>query len=777
MRTGAAMSVNKFFSARASSFIAVLSIGVFLALSAGCARSPQARRDKFLAAGKRQMEKKDYDRAVLEFKNAIRAMPKDAEAYYQLGMASAASGHAQDAYFSLKKAVELDPNHSMAKLRLAQLLASARDPNVVKTGEEQLKNLPGADSNPDILTSMALAHLKLGETDDAIQTLTKSLTQSPKELSASILLATANLTKGDVKAAEDVLKQACASNPASPYPYIILGEFYRSRGSGQDALAQFTRALQIAPKNSTALLDLALVQSAAGLKGEAEKSFQRLATSGDKRYKAAHALFLLREKRTDDAIGELERMVKADPSDRTIRTDLVAAYELANRRSDADRILTAALKKDTEDVDALLQEAELLEVDRKYDQAERDLNEVLRLKPDSAELHFTKAKLEDAMGQPLVEREELKEAVRLDPNLLLARLKLAEILNHEKDPKSALAVLDEAPKNQKGSASWSTEHNWTLWAAGDITKMRQGVEDGLKAGRTSDLLLQDGLLKIYAKNLPAAQKSLEEALKVNPADIRPLELLGRTYRAEKADKTAVETVKKYASEQPKSVEMQELLGMALMRSGDRPGARAAYLAAKADNPNYTLADFSLVQVDLVESKVEDARKRLTALIASDSRDTRAHLWLGIIEQATGNKPAAIDEFRKCVQSDGQNAQALNNLAYLLTDYADKPDEALPYAQKARELNPSDPEYADTLGWVFYRKGLYASAIKQMEAATSVRQTEAVFKYHLAMAYAKSGDATKGKSMLQAALKLNPSLPEASAAQKVFVEAGANRATP
>ena len=42
----------------------------------------------------------------------------------------------------------------------------------------------------------------------------------------------------------------------------------------------------------------------------------------------------------------------------------------------------------------------------------------------------------------------------------------------------------------------------------------------------------------------------------------------------------------------------------------------------------------------------------------------------------------------------------------------------------------------------------------------------VWKYHLAMAYAKAGNAARGRATLEAALKLNPNVPEAKIAQEI-----------
>jgi tetratricopeptide (TPR) repeat protein len=57
---------------------------------AGCARGPKDVR--FLASGRQYFEKKDYPRAALQFRNAIQANPRNAEAYYQLALTDLARG-------------------------------------------------------------------------------------------------------------------------------------------------------------------------------------------------------------------------------------------------------------------------------------------------------------------------------------------------------------------------------------------------------------------------------------------------------------------------------------------------------------------------------------------------------------------------------------------------------------------------------------------------------------------------------------------------------------
>src|SRR5260370_41424578 len=92
-----------------------------IALLAGC----RATEKRYLARGKRLVEKKEYARAILEFKNAVRLDPKSAEPYYQAGLAYLAMGDYRMGYGSLQRATELDPKHRAAQLKLAEVIESS----------------------------------------------------------------------------------------------------------------------------------------------------------------------------------------------------------------------------------------------------------------------------------------------------------------------------------------------------------------------------------------------------------------------------------------------------------------------------------------------------------------------------------------------------------------------------------------------------------------------------------------------------------------------------
>jgi putative PEP-CTERM system TPR-repeat lipoprotein len=731
---------------------------------AACNRSPEARRDRYMAKGKELLQKHDYSRAILQFRSAAQAMPKDPEVYYQLSQAYLAAGDIKMSITALRKTLEFNPKHGPARLRMAQFLAMASDPKFVEEARRELqKILEESPQDVEALHSLGFTELKLGQAEDAMQHLARAAALAPQDLMVAISMAEAKLRQKDVAGAEEILRKAAQASPKSADAVGVLGRFYSSQNRWTEAEQAFQRAAALEPENGWALFSLGSVQNRLGKKREAEQTFQRLSALSIPAYKPTHALFLFQEGRRDEAIREFEKLANENPDDRGIRTYLVAAYHAVNRGSDAEKLLTAALKRNPKDSEALLQRAELFIAAGKYAPAEGDLNEVLRFRPDWAEVHYFLAKLHQARGELRIYRDELSKALQLNPGLLPVRLEAAQALLANQEASAALALLDQAPDFQKKLTSWMVQRNWAFWILGDMANMRKGIDAGLAQEALPDLWIQDGLWNLHAGKFAAAQASLEKALHINPEDVRALQALAQIYQAQKQNQTALQKIKEYASQRPNSAPVQEFLGTLLLANGDRQQARAAFDRAKTADPKYARADFLLAEIDVLDGKLDDAKRRIEAVLASGQSATTAHLWLGNLAAMQGDSKAALAHFREVVASDPANAQALNNYAYLLAEVGNEPTEALKYAQKAKELAPEDPEYSDTLGWILYRKGLYPLAISELEQAAATGKN-AVWKYHLAMAYAKAGDAARSQAALKAALKMNPSLPEAKMAQ-------------
>jgi tetratricopeptide (TPR) repeat protein len=737
---------------------------IFLCLVlAGCAGSPQARRERYVGRGKQFLEKDDPGRALLEFKNAAGVSPNDAEVYYQMGVAYQKAQDVRSAVLSFQKALATDPKHANAQIRLAEMMAAANDHSIIEEARTRLeKILDDSPPSVDALDVLAISEIKLGKPEDAVRILERSMEQFPGELRTFILLARTKLELNDKAGAEQVLKKACEQLPKSAAAHQTLGQFYSAENRLPEAEAALRLALQLDAKSGPALASLALLQSTEGNREEAAKSYQRLAALPG--YQAAYGLFLFRSGSPDDAIREFKRVSRENPENRELRTYLVTAYYALKRPADIDRVLGDALKKNPKDVLALEQRAQIAIARGDYRSAEADLDTAAHFLPSAPELHYLRAQAHRLRGEAPSYRQELAETLRLAPTAMAVRIELAFSMMSGKSG-SALEVLDAAPKAQKSAVPFQAARNWALYTKGDLTEMRRGIDAGLALQRSSEFLVQDGLWKLRTGDAAAAQAPLEEALKIAPDDLLALQALNQTYVVRKNVPGGLAKVKEYAARAPKSAPIQIFLGQLLFAGGDLKQSRTAFLAAKAVDPKSTQPDLALTQLDYRERKYDKARAKLDGILSANPGDSTALLWVGIVEEAKGDRETAISYYRKAVASNPDEAQACNNLAYLLAERGSDVDQALKYAQRAAELAPQSPAYADTLGWILYRQGLYPSAVKYLEQA-SANPADVRWKYHLAMAYARAGDYGHGQATLVAALKADPNVPEAKLALQV-----------
>jgi tetratricopeptide (TPR) repeat protein len=744
----------------------VLAIVAAVVLLSGCSRSPQAKEARYLEKGKKAYQEKKYPVAVVYFKNAVQAQPRDAEPYYQLGLAYLALNDFNSAASCFRKTVELNPKHAGAQLKLAELMAASSSKEIVQEAQRRsldvLKLLPG---DPDALDALALTELKLGKPESAEVHLEQALKTSPRHLQSSVALAQARLARKDTAGAEAALKQAVAQAPRSPEPRIYLGGFYRALGKTAEAEQEYRHALEINPKYGPALLVLGALQVRAGQSEQADRTYQQLSALPEKPYKPMHALFLFRSGKRDQAVAEFEKLFKADPADRTLRTDLVSAYLALNRVADAEKILTVALKKNDRDVDALMQRGRIYLRSGKYAAAQADLIQVLHFRDNSAEAHYLLSKVKQGSGEAAIQRQELGDALRLDPAFGAARVELAQALIITGGAQQALEILDQTPEEQKSAIPILVQRNWALLALGRAAEARKEIDLVLSRGKVPEALLQDAALKLSQKDYAGARASAEGVLAQSPQETRALKLLFQTYAAQKQAPIGLQKVREYAAKQPASAVIQQSLGELLLANGDKAGARGAFEAAKKANPAMVGVDLLLANLDMSEGKRDEARRRLSAVVSAHPDNVAAQYLWAQLELADGKSGAAIEHYRKVLVLDEKNVPALNDLAYLLAE-ANQPDEALKYAQQAKEFAPENSAIDDTLGWTYYQKGMYSMAVTYLRSAVS-RGATARRQYHLAMACLKAGDASEGHKALEAALKIDPNLPEAQVARQMF----------
>jgi predicted Zn-dependent protease len=305
-----------------------------------------------------------------------------------------------------------------------------------------------------------------------------------------------------------------------------------------------------------------------------------------------------------------------------------------------------------------------------------------------------------------------------------------------------------------------------LLAAGNSAEARQGIDAGLARSKTPELLLQDAVLKTRAKDYEHARPVLESILTADPANTSALQLLAQTYINQKLPAIGNQKVHDYAAMRPGSYALQVFAADWLMKHGDAHNAEAAIALAKSDDPQSVVPDLISAQLESGRGNADRARSLLTGVLARDERNMGAHLLFAMIEDGAGNYNQAATHYRRVLDLDPRQVVALNGLAYQLGNHGGQLNEALKFAQQAKELDPANPEVDDTLGWIMFQRGDYRPARDLLQKASAKGQ-DPVIKYHLAMACFKLGDVSQGRQVLRAALEANGKLPEAAKAQEAF----------
>ncbi len=96
----------------------------------------------------------------------------------------------------------------------------------------------------------------------------------------------------------------------------------------------------------------------------------------------------------------------------------------------------------------------------------------------------------------------------------------------------------------------------------------------------------------------------------------------------------------------------------------------------------------------------------------------------------GNVEQCIDFYQKSLSLDENNATALNGLGYVLACENRELSRALSLCKKALTIAPDSSACLDSIGFVYYRMGLYSQARKYLEQAYRKDNGNEVIKQHL-----------------------------------------------
>lgn len=134
-----------------------------------------------------------------------------------------------------------------------------------------------------------------------------------------------------------------------------LGNFYARQGNPAGAEAEYRAAIHLDPSFSAAAINLADLYRQLGREGDGERVLREALARSDQDASLHHALGLLlvRQKRLDAALEELQRAVVLDPAQARYAYVYALGLHSAGRRDDATAVLIESLRRHPNDPDAL----------------------------------------------------------------------------------------------------------------------------------------------------------------------------------------------------------------------------------------------------------------------------------------------------------------------------------------------------------------------------------------------------------------------------------------
>jgi putative PEP-CTERM system TPR-repeat lipoprotein len=730
--------------------------------------------------GRSALARRDARAALTQAEAALALEPGNADALVLRGDALRGSGDAGGARAAFDRAVELAPRHVAARVARAELAIAegrvedvraesdailqinAKHPHglylralvLAQTGDsakasETLQQITSfVQSFPAGQFLSAIVNVNIGRPQQAESDVNQVVSARPGHVPARRLLAALLLRRGEGERALQTLLPVRQAGSGDAGYLALLGEVFMRLRRFEEATQVLEEATRIDPSNGGVQANLGASNLGAGHRDlglqQLEAALARDPRMGD----AGNLLVLtlIRDGRTDRArviVDGLRERLKDSPIP-AFYLGLIAQAE--GQAEESEAAFREALRIAPGFRPASAQLAGGLATVGRFDEAVALLSRQLEATPRSVETMMGLAGIELRRGAAPRAQQWLERAITTDERAMAPRIALAELLIGRGDGDKALVVargaFDAAPQDPRGAELMGRVHLAGKDPMSAASMFRRAAT--LAPGQALPQLRLAEALRV-AGDIGGARTALDEAIRLQPGALGPwtervaLELR-QSGRAE-----AMRVVERLRGLHPAAAPGDIVLGDLHLGAGDHAAARRAYEAAlaKGAGGEAALRDFvaRLRGGEPPEGAIGFAR----AWLERFPRDLPLRHALAALLTETRRDGEAIVELEAVLRLAPGEVIALNNLAWL---YAQRQDgRARDLAARAHALAPSDPNVADTYGWILTRSGDPARGIALLRQAAAGAPESGQIRYHLAAALAGIGERDEARRLL------------------------------
>ena len=488
-------------------------------------------------------------------------------------------------------------------------------------------------------------------------------------------------------------------DPSDLESWLTLGRLQRVAQNSVEAEKAFKSALGLDADSEDALIGLSLVYSDVGDTKNMIEMLKRV--TGKSPNPQSLAMLGNAYAQTRDYASAADVFAKAlelKPDNVQIKKALAQNLFYAEKFDEALKQYKDLEEEDPKDPTAPLRLSEIYRTKKMFDQAHAELAKAKDLDKDNLEVRYVEVNLLEAEGKNA-------EGIKLLNDILAETAKKT----YSTEEKRARTMFIERLANLYQNSRQYPKAVEALRQINDI--------DPDAGPQVAKAVIATYLI---AKDLPAAQAEAEAALKKYPKD--------RSVRFEHASVLA-ETGKVDAA-------AAEVKGLLHGENDRETYLRLAEVYEKGKN--FTEMEKALGEAEkLSESKPEKEA---------------VYFMRGAMFEKMKKYSAAETEFRKVIEINPKSSGALNYLGYMLADRGERLDEAKDMIRKALDLDPDNPAYLDSMGWVYFRLNRLEEAEQLLRQSVDKINGDPTVYDHLGDVYLKEGKIKDAIAQWQLSLK-------------------------
>lgn len=616
-----------------------------------------------------------------------------------VGLAVALAGSAQTSNSEPEQDNRASAYYNFAMAHMYSELAATygyRSEYVTKAIEHYkaaLKADPGAGFVSEELTDL---YIQAGKLADAVAEAEEMLKRNPDNLEARRMLGRiysrliqdpqqSRLNEERLRQAIEQYRKVTEKDGKDVDSWLMLGRLYKIGQDSANSEKAYKKALELEPNNEYALSGLALVYS----------------DLGD----------------TKNAVEMWRRLAEQNPNPRTLQA-LASAYEQVHEYASAAKTLRRALELAPRDGDMKKSLGMDLMLSDDLDGALKLYLELAQTDPKDADLQLRISQIYRQKREFAKAREAQERARTLDPDNLEIRYSEVNLLENEGRYADAIAKLKQILDSTAKQSYTASERRNRVILLTRLGALYRSSEQFAPAVETFQ--------KIAALDADSGATSAAQIIE--------------TYRQAKdfanAEKEAEAAYKKYPDDRAVKITRASLLAD-LGRTEEAAAATKQLLNGKDDRETY----LALAQIyDKGKKFAEQAQALDAAEKLSEGNEEKEGVYFmrGAMYEKANKLELAEAEFRKVLDINPRNAQALNYLGYMLADRNLRLAEAQKLIRRAVDLEPTNGAFLDSLGWVCFRQGNLDDAETYLRQALERISRDPTVHDHLGDVYMQKG---------------------------------------